>query len=81
MIKSPGWIFALSAGVSSIGETTFTKPSSIVTSIPSPPNAPLVWTCISSKSSSSINDECGSRLANIPLIADFTKSLSGTSST
>ena len=38
---------ALDAGVSSIGETTLTSPSSIVTSMPSPPNSPEVVSCIS----------------------------------
>ena len=36
-----------SAGVSSMGETTFTKPSSVPTSMPSPPNSPWVPTCSS----------------------------------
>ena len=31
-----------------IGETTFTNPSSIVTSIPRPPNSPRVWVRMSS---------------------------------
>ena len=47
MIKSPDFIPALAAGVSSIGDTTLTTPSSIVISIPNPPNFPLVLTCIS----------------------------------
>ena len=38
---------ALEAGVSSIGDTTLTTPFSIVTSMPSPPNSPRVWTCMS----------------------------------
>ena len=40
---------ALAAGVSSIGATTFTKPSSMVTSMPRPPNSPRVCTCMSRK--------------------------------
>ncbi len=40
---------ALAAGVSSIGETTLTRPSSIVTSMPRPPNSPRVCTCMSRK--------------------------------
>ena len=52
VMKSPGSIPALSAGVSSMGETTLTKPSSCVTSIPRPPNSPWVWVRMSSKSSS-----------------------------
>ena len=40
---------ALYAGVSSIGDITLTKPFSIVTSIPNPPNRPFVWIFISSK--------------------------------
>ena len=47
IIRSPGFIPALNAGVSSIGETTFTTPFSSVISIPKPPNEPLVLTCIS----------------------------------
>ena len=38
---------ALAAGVSSIGATTLIRPSSIVTSMPSPPNSPRVWICMS----------------------------------
>ena len=38
---------ARDAGVSSIGVTTLTRPSSMVTSMPRPPNSPLVWTCMS----------------------------------
>ena len=47
IIKSPGCMPAFAAGVSSIGETTFTKPPSIVISIPNPPKVPFVFTCIS----------------------------------
>ena len=47
MIRSPGLIPARNAGVSSIGETTFTKPSSMPTSMPRPPNSPCVPTCSS----------------------------------
>jgi len=35
----------LAAGVSSIGATTLIRPSSMVTSMPSPPNSPRVCTC------------------------------------
>ena len=51
-IKSPDLSPAFQAGVSSIGATTFTNPSSILTSIPRPPNSPWVPTCISLKASS-----------------------------
>ena len=34
--------------ISPIGEITFTTPASMLTSIPSPPNSPLVSVCISS---------------------------------
>ena len=47
VITSPAWMPARCAGVSSIGETTLTRPSSIVTSMPRPPNSPLVCTCMS----------------------------------
>ena len=40
---------ALAAGVSSIGATTLTSPSSMVTSMPRPPNSPRVCTCMSRK--------------------------------
>ena len=50
-MRSPGCTPARSAGVPSIGATTLTKPFSWVTSIPSPPNSPLVCTRMSSKSS------------------------------
>ena len=40
---------ALAAGVPSIGEITLTRPSSIVTSSPSPPYSPRVETCMSEK--------------------------------
>ena len=46
-IRSPDWMPALAAGVSSIGDTTLMTPFSMVTSMPSPPNSPLVWTCMS----------------------------------
>ena len=39
---------ALAAGVPSMGETTLMTPFSIVTSMPSPPNSPRVWTLMSS---------------------------------
>ena len=42
MIRSPAFTPARAAGVSSIGVTTLTKPSSMLTSIPSPPNSPVV---------------------------------------
>ena len=47
IIKSPDFMPAFAAGVSSIGDTTLTTPSSIVISIPKPPKVPLVFTCIS----------------------------------
>ena len=40
LMKSPGCIPARDAGVSSMGEMTLTRPFSIVTSMPSPPNSP-----------------------------------------
>ena len=66
IIKSPDCIPALCAGVSSIGDTTFTKPFSIVTSIPSPPNSPRVCTCISPYAFGLRNDEWGSSELSIP---------------
>ena len=49
VIMSPGFSPAWAAGVSSIGETTLTRPFSIDTSMPSPPNSPRVCTFMSSK--------------------------------
>ena len=49
VMMSLAWMPALAAGVSSIGATTLTRPSSIVTSMPSPPNSPRVCTCMSRK--------------------------------
>src|SRR5205807_1992594 len=40
---------ARAVGVSAIGEITLISPSSIVTSMPRPPNSPLVLTCMSRK--------------------------------
>ena len=60
-MKSPALIPALDAGVSSIGEITFTTPDSILTSMPNPPNSPLVSVCISSNISGDMYDEYGSR--------------------
>ena len=47
VMKSPVWMPARAAGVSSMGETTLTKPSSMVTWMPSPPNSPRVCSCMS----------------------------------
>ncbi len=44
MMRSFGLMPALNAGVSSIGEITLTKPSSMPTSMPRPPNWPCVPT-------------------------------------
>mmetsp|Transcript_27226 Transcript_27226/g.49802 ORF Transcript_27226/g.49802 Transcript_27226/m.49802 type:complete len:208 (-) Transcript_27226:1684-2307(-) len=51
VMKSPASIPASAAGVPSMGETTLTKPSSWVTSMPRPPNSPRVCTCIAAASS------------------------------
>ena len=47
VMMSPDMTPALEAGVSSIGLTTLIRPSSCVTSMPRPPNSPLVCTCMS----------------------------------
>jgi len=52
-IRSPASMPALEAGVSSMGETTLMKPSSTPTSMPSPPNSPVVLSCSSAKASGS----------------------------
>ena len=51
MTRSPDFRPAFCAGVSSIGAIIFTKPSSIVISIPMPPNLPVVPILSSEKSS------------------------------
>ena len=81
IIKSPAKTPALYAGVSSMGEITLTKPSSIVISIPNPPNFPRVSIVISSHTSSFIYPECGSRPVSMPSIAFSINSSSVTSST
>ena len=48
-MMSPDRMPAREAGVSAIGEITLISPSSIVTSMPRPPNSPLVLTCMSRK--------------------------------
>ncbi|KAG0753096.1 hypothetical protein G6F22_021599 [Rhizopus arrhizus] len=53
MMRSPAMTPARAAGVPSIGEITFTKPSSAPTSMPRPPNSPCVDFCISRKASAS----------------------------
>ena len=50
VMKSPAITPAFCAGVSSIGLITLITPFSIVTSIPIPPNSPLVSFCKLSKS-------------------------------
>lgn len=50
VMKSPLLMPARSAGVPSMGATTFTRPFSIVTSMPRPENSPRVCTCMSRKS-------------------------------
>jgi hypothetical protein len=81
MIRSPALTPARNAGVSSIGETTLTKPSSVPTSMPRPPNSPWVPTCSSLNASASRNAECGSRPVTMPLIASLISFLSSTGST
>ena len=72
---------ALEAGVLSIGDITFTTPASIPTSIPSPPNFPLVSVCISLKISGLIYAEYGSSDCKTPLIASSITSALSISST
>ena len=81
MIRSPALMPALAAGVSSMGDTTFTKPSSVPTSMPRPPNSPWVPTWSSLKASASRYCECGSRPESMPLIASVISFLSSTAST
>ena len=71
-IKSPDLISARYAGVSSIAETTFATDISVVISIPTPPNSPLVWMLISLRSSAFKKEECGSSEDKIPEAAAST---------
>ncbi|MCY1558519.1 hypothetical protein D9M68_954600 [compost metagenome] len=48
MMRSLAMMPALAAGVSSMGETTLITPSSMVTSMPRPPNSPDVSSRMSS---------------------------------
>ncbi|MOA17189.1 hypothetical protein D3C78_1374350 [compost metagenome] len=80
-IRSPGWMPARAAGVSSMGETTLMKPSSVPTSMPRPPNSPLVLSCSSENSCGSRYAECGSRLLSMPLMAFSSRVLSSIGST
>ena len=81
IIRSPASTPALWAGVSSMGVMTLTNPSSVVISIPKPPNLPVVPIFNSLKSSFVKNEECGSKPETIPLIAALNKISSLTSST
>ena len=67
-MMSPALIPALDAGVSSIGLITLKKPFSGMTSMPRPPNSPLVSTCISRNCSAFMYEECGSRPVSMPLM-------------
>ncbi len=64
-----------------MGVMTLTKPDSMVTSMPSPPNSPEVSTFIFLKLSGLMYAENGSRDCNIPLIAPSITSLWSTSLT
>ncbi len=72
---------ARAAGVSSMGEMTLTKPSSAPTSMPRPPNSPLMVLSNSLFSSGSRYAECGSRSDNMPRAAPTSSFLSSTGST
>ena len=81
IIKSPDFIPTLCAGVSSIGDITLTKLSSVVISIPRPPNFPVVPIFSSLKSSCDRKEECGSRPDTIPCMAISNNFSSSTTST
>ncbi|MNS87838.1 hypothetical protein D3C72_1217930 [compost metagenome] len=60
---------AREAGVSSIGVMTLTSSFSMVTSMPRPPNSPLVWVRMSLASLAFMKLECGSSELSMPLMA------------
>ena len=80
-IRSPGRMPARKAGVPSMGVTTVRISSLRVISMPRPPNWPVVSTPISRYMSGSRKEECASRPRRVPLMALYTRSLGGTSST
>ena len=69
MILSPDFRPALNAGVPSIGEITVNIPSLRPTTIPRPPNLPVVPILNSSKSLGGKTTEWGSNCESMPLIA------------
>ncbi len=79
--KSPGCMPASNAGVPSMGVTTLMNPSSWVTSMPRPPNAPRVSTRMSAAASADKKLEWGSSDVSMPLMAASTNSFESTSST
>jgi hypothetical protein len=81
MIRSPALMPARNAGVSSIGATTRTAPSSGATSMPSPPNSPCVLVCRSLKASALRKAECGSSPVSMPEMASWISLRSSTGST
>ena len=78
VIRSPDLSPARNAGVSSMGDTTLTIPFSMVTTIPSPPNSPLVVTWISRSSSALRYAEWGSSADIMESSAVSTNSPAGT---
>ena len=74
-ILSPAFMPALDAGVPSIGEITVSAPSLKPTTMPSPPNLPVVPILNSSNSFGGSIIECGSNCVSMPLIAVYSISL------
>ena len=81
VIKSLGLRPALKAGEPSMGETTLTKPSSWVISIPTPTKEPVVPSRNSLKDFLSKYCECGSSPDTMPEMASEISFFSSTGST
>jgi hypothetical protein len=81
VIRSPALMPARKAGEPSIGETTFTRPSSMPISMPTPTNRPVVPSRNSLKDFLSKYCECGSSPATMPEIASVISFFSSTTST
>ena len=81
VMRSPGFMPARKAGLPSMGETTFTRPSSIAISMPMPTNLPPVLSRNSRKLFLSKYWLCGSRPATMPAMASEMSFFSSTGST
>jgi len=81
VMRSPVFRPARKAGESSMGDTTLTKPSSMVISMPTPTKRPVVPSRNSLYDFLSKYCECGSRLETMPEMASEISFFSSTGST